>query len=273
MTDTVNIPAGTLIDAARALSTAGRWDHAAALLDTALQALPPDATARPAAARIALAAAHVAVESSWFTGADAAARLSKVDEHALDPVGRWDLDFLWLRYEYRERMGRPDRAVRSTAERLVASAPDPVRRGWAHFYSGAILDNLFDDRASAPAHYELARAGAGPDDLLRREALRHLGDHSHDAGEHETALRQWREATTAGARAGNVPGTLSQQLLLAVLARDAGDEAGATLLAGEVARWAEALGARRTAEQADAFVDGADPTKPPTDPGRTGDGR
>jgi hypothetical protein len=56
---------------------------------------------------------------------------------------------------------------------------------------------------------------------------------------------------------------LAQQLLLAVLAREAGDEAGARLLAGEIVRWAAAAGAVRIQAQAAAFLDGADPTAPP----------
>jgi hypothetical protein len=60
-----------------------------------------------------------------------------------------------------------------------------------------------------------------------------------------------------------VCGTLSQQVLLAVLARDRGDEAGAAALAAEIARWAAALGARHIAAQAHAFLAGVDPTAPP----------
>lgn len=66
-----------------------------------------------------------------------------------------------------------------------------------------------------------------------------------------------------GAHAGAVPGTLSRQMLLAVLARDAGDEAGASALAREVARWAAALGTVRVEAQAAGFLAGADPTAPP----------
>ncbi|MGI5241506.1 hypothetical protein [Dactylosporangium sp. CA-139066] len=256
-----------LIEAARDLANAGRWDRATALLDAAHADLPPGAEARAPAARLALAAAQVSVDAGWFTGgADEGARLSKVDEYALDPVQRWDLDFAWVRYEYRQHLGRPDRNVRRQAERLAGSAPDPVRRGWAHHYLGLIADNLFDERSEAPAHYETALADAGDDLLLRREALRHLGDHDHEAGDHDRARARWQEATEAGARAGFVPGTLSQQMLLAVLARDAGDEAGATALATEIARWARAIGSARTAAQAEAFLTGVDPTQPPPPP-------
>ena len=131
-------------------------------------------------------------------------------------------------------------------------------------YLGLIADNLYGERDAAPAHYEAAlRAGESGDDLLAREALRHLGDHDHDRGDHQRALERWGRATALGARAGAVPGTLSQQMLLAVLARDAGDQAGAAALAREIARWAAALGAVAIEAQATGFLSGADPTAPP----------
>lgn len=142
-------------------------------------------------------------------------------------------------------------------------APDEIRRGWAEFYLGVIADNLYGERDAAPSHYLAAlRAGEAGDDLLAREALRHLGDHDHDNGDHELALDRWQQATALGARAGRVTGTLSQQILLAVLARDAGDEAGARAVAREVARWAGAIGAKSIEVQASAFLDGTDPTAP-----------
>jgi len=117
-----------------------------------------------------------------------------------------------------------------------------------------IADNLFAERDVAPAHYQAAlRASDAGDDLLAREALRHLGDHDHDNGDHELALDRWQRATVLGARAGAVTATLSQQLMLAVLARDAGDEAGATALAREISRWAGAIGATRLQAQAIRF--------------------
>jgi len=63
---------------------------------------------------------------------------------------------------------------------------------------------------------------------------------------------------------------LAQQLLLAVLARDAGDEGGAVLLAAETRRWAVAIGATRLALQADSFIAGVDPTRAPEDTSATG---
>ncbi|WP_327327500.1 hypothetical protein OG735_36965 [Streptomyces sp. NBC_01210] len=52
-------------------------------------------------------------------------------------------------------------------------------------------------------------------------------------------------------------------MLPALLARDSGDEAGATALAHAIARWAAALGAVHIEAQAIGFLAGADPTAPP----------
>ena len=287
MTD-LAVPRQALATAARALAHAGRWHDAAALLDAA----PPEDPL------LALAAAQVSVESDWFAGTSTAGhRLTIATRLAagLDDAGRWDLAFVELRHAYRTLLmtarstttPSSAAAVRRLAVDLDTTAPDPVRKGWAAMYQGLIADNLLDEQDAAPAHYRAAlQAGAGlgaglgvgagfeggagleggGDRLLAREALRHLGGHDHDAGHHEVALDRWRRATELGAAAGNVPGTLSQQLLLAVHARDAGNEAGAIALAAEVARWAAAIGAAALAGQAAAFIDGADPTAQPPAP-------
>jgi hypothetical protein len=151
------------------------------------------------------------------------------------------------------------------AARLRDSAPDDGRRGWACMCLGWFADNLRGDRAEAPRHYTgaLAAGRAVADPLLVFEAQRHLGDHAHDDGDHAGALAAWQESTAAAVRGGHVLGALAQQILLAVLARDAGDEAGARALAAETLRWAEQLGAPRLADQAVGFLAGADPTAPP----------
>ncbi|MFF4544982.1 hypothetical protein ACFY1J_12165 [Streptomyces sp. NPDC001406] len=261
-----------LLAAARELRLAGRWERAALLLDSA-------AVTEPAArARIALAAAEVALERDWFAGTDTAAE-HITEAKKVVPDGDWDMAFLQLRRDYGRLLlvggvlslgpaGKDPESLTALVEgarALHERAPDEVRRGWASMYLGLITDNHFADRAAAPAHYTAAlrAAEAGPDDLLAREALRHLGDHDHDAGDHDLALDRWRRATALGARAGTVPGTLSQQMLLAVLARDTGDESGACALATEIARWAEAIGAGRLRAQATAFLAGTDPTAPP----------
>ncbi|GAX49622.1 hypothetical protein [Streptomyces olivochromogenes] len=305
------VPLDELIAAARELRIGGRWERATRLLDSA------GATDPRSRARLALAAAEVALESDWFGGtALAGPRLAAAEEfvevlgESLDgrPTDeapsdiRWDLDFLRLRHGYLGQVrvdgafrAGPDgkdpdapAALRTHAERLRGQAPDDVRRGWAEMYLGLVADNLFAERDLAPGHYEAAlrageageaddsgaagatgeAGGAGGshdsgDDLLVREALRHLGDHDHDHGDHARARERWSRATELGARAGTVPGTLSQQLLLAVLARDAGDEAGAVALVREIARWAGAIGAVTTEAQARGFLTGIDPTAPP----------
>jgi hypothetical protein len=296
MTNTSNkirtaVPLNELLAAARELRIGGRWVRATGLLDAA------EVTDPRARARLAVAAAEVALESDWFGGTSRArARLDAAEKafaesHLHD---RWDLDFLWLRHDYLGqvhvdgafRPGPDDKdpealsALRRDAENLREQAPDDVRRGWAEMYLGLIADNLFAERDIAPGNYAAALRAAGPSDLagsgdsddwadplLAREALRHLGDHDHDHGDHARALERWGRATELGARAGTVPGTLSQQMLLAVLARDAGDEAGAAALAREIARWAGAIGAVETEAQANGFLAGADPTAPPAESG------
>jgi hypothetical protein len=232
-------------------------------------------------------------QSATCRSTESAARLDAAEKAFEEPhsSGRWDLDFLWLRHDYLGQL-RADgtwrfgpegmdphalAALRSRAGTLREQAPDEVRRGWAEMYLGLIADNLFGERDLAPGHYEAALragesavsgvSGVSGDDLLAREALRHLGDHDHDRGDHARALERWTRATALGARAGNVPGTLSQQMLLAVLARDGGDEAGALALAREIARWAGAIGAVTTEAQANGFLAGADPTAPPAESG------
>ncbi|MEV0643725.1 hypothetical protein AB0I28_00540 [Phytomonospora sp. NPDC050363] len=265
-----------LITAAAELARSGRSETALALLDAASTEAPEHR------ARLALAAAEAALDAGWFKGFDAATtRLGEAAAVAGDLTAdaRWDLDFLRLRHDYaRTVLGDggfrpgPDgkdpeemTGLRARAGELRDLAPDLRRRGWVHHYLGLISDNVFGEAAAAPADYEAALAAGeeSADDLLTREALRHLGDHAHTRGDHALALELWRRATFLGARAGNVPGTLSQQMLLAVSARDTGDEAGARALAREVARWAEALGARRLADMANGFLGGQDPTAEP----------
>jgi hypothetical protein len=277
MTNTVQTAADDVIAAALELACGGRWRLAADLLDGVST---DDA---PVRARVALAAAQVALESDWFGDTALGARRLAAAEEAfarvdVDRGTRWDLAFAGLRQEYASlvlvdggfspgpRGKDPDAlvALRRHAEELCAAAPDDVRRGWARMYLGLILDNVLEERDAAPAHYLAAlAAGERGDDLLAREALRHLGDHDRERGDHGRAAERWARATGLGARAGLVVGTLSQQLLLAMLARDAGDEAGATVLATEIARWAGALGATRITSQATAFLSGADPMGPP----------
>jgi hypothetical protein len=280
--DTVRLPVPELITAARALSLAARWDDAFAVVDAAEPANGPGRTA------LAIAAAHIALERDYVTGSSVATerieRARQLVGEAPEATGQWTVAYLQLRESYDRAIRNPDRtprlgpdgrdpaeldALREQARRARDTAPDPVARGWAEMCLGWIADNLYGERDVAPPHYTAAlQAGeASGDELLLREALRHIGDHDHDHGDHPTALDRWQRATAAGARAGTVPGTLSQQILIAVLARDAGDEAGARLLATEVARGAEAIGAVGIQAQATAFLNGVDPTAAPAAPG------
>jgi tetratricopeptide (TPR) repeat protein len=206
--------------------------------------------------RTAVAAAEVALESDWFAGTTLAAGRLAVADRAGERG--WDLELLRLRHDYLRQVtgaGGPDHRLRERAGELAEKATDDVRRGWAWMYLGLITDNVLGEREAAPAHYAAAlRAGEAGDDLLTREALRHLGDHDRDRGDLASARARWERATELGARHGLVCGTLSQQLLLAELARETGDEAGATRLAAEIARWAAAAGATRLTGQARAFL-------------------
>jgi hypothetical protein len=276
---TATAPVADIATAARELARAARWQHATALLDATTAGDPH------ARAVLALAAADVAMERVWAGDAPVTAvpvaRAARCCQAVADATLDWDLRFLRLRHDYvasilDDGQFRPapygggagnSGALRERAGALTADAPDVRRRGWAHMYRGLIADNVEGDRAAAPDHYAAALAagesdGCG-DGLLVREALRHLGDHDHDRGDHAGARERWTRATSVGARAGAVTGTLSQQLLLAVLARDAGDQAGAAALAGEIARWADAIGARAVAAQATGLLAGVDPTAPP----------
>ena len=191
------------------------------------------------------------------------------------PTVAWDLAMQHLRRQYADQLvggigpaGRDEgvvSAMTAEAARLRDSAPDDGRRGWACMCLGWFADNLRGDRFEAPRHYEeaLAAGRSVADPLLVFEAQRHLGDHAHDEGDHAGALAAWQESTAAAVRGGHVLGALAQQILLAVLARDAGDEAGAQALAAETLRWAEQLGATRLAGQAAGFLAGVDPTAPP----------
>ncbi|GHI03750.1 hypothetical protein Scel_20710 [Streptomyces cellostaticus] len=80
-------------------------------------------------------------------------------------------------------------ALLDRARELHEEAAGQGRRGWAVMYRGLVTDDHFADRAAAAPHYAAAlRAGEGDaDGLPAREALRHLGGHGRDAGDHERA--------------------------------------------------------------------------------------
>jgi tetratricopeptide (TPR) repeat protein len=243
----------------RALLSAARFAEAGELLDAA------GAADHPA---LGIARVEAALARDWHHGAepDVEALRAARPIVADDARASWTLNYLSVRRDYAAQLTRPDPpthpGLTQRATALRDAAPDDLSRGWAEFYIGLIADNVTDQRDTAPPHYRhaLAAAERQHDDLLIFETLRHLGDHAHDDGDATLARQQWERATRHAARAGTVTGTLAQQLLLAVLARDRGDEAGAALLAAEVLRWAEAIEATRIRTHARAFLAGQDPT-------------
>lgn len=262
-TTTVQVPVTSLVAAARTLIRTARFTEAGELLDSAAGDQ----------ASVAVARAELAVALDWYRGEHLGHDALQAAEKSVtgDPEAAWDLDFLTVRHRYGQHFfgdGGGDHAaanLRRQAESLSDRAPDDQRRGWAEMYHGLITDNVLEERDAAPPHYQnaLELAEKTGDDYLIFEALRHLGDHSHDDGDTALAREQWERSTESAAKAGAVIGTLAQQILLAQLARESGDEAGALMLAREVSRWAGALGADRHRASAEAFLTGEDPTKRP----------
>jgi hypothetical protein len=273
---TFRVAAEDLLRAAGALSMATRYEEALALL-------PPATTIEDPGLRadVVLAAAEIAERRAYSLARRSTDSPLPLDEVAtLGDRAAWDVAMHRLRMAYADQLRREDGSLwlgaegrdpavgerlRREASQLRDTAPDSVRRGWAEMCLGWICDNIEGDRETSPTHYErgLAAGRSAGDPMLVFEAQRHLGDHDHDRGDHLGALERWRESTAEAARAGHVAGVLAQQLLLAVLARDEGDEAGARLLATEVRRWAEAIGAVQVARQSEDFLAGVDPTRPP----------
>ncbi|WP_028652423.1 hypothetical protein [Nocardioides halotolerans] len=264
-----------LLDAVTALNRAARYDEALALLDATRTADDRDRLS------LLIGRAEVVGRREYTLGVRSGGDRSLDDAidlaHRLE-VGTstsWDLAMLHLRRQYFDQivggLGPAGRdlalvdAMTVEAERLRDAAPDDVRRGWASMCLGWFADNLRGERADSRAHFAdaLALGRAADDPVLVFDALRHLGDHAHDGGDHGAARAAWEESAAAAARGGHVLGVLAQQVLLAVLARDAGDEAGAQAVAREVLRWAAELGATRLVDQLTGFLAGVDPTAPP----------
>lgn len=261
----------TLLTAARALNDAVRHEEALALLDSIVVDDDRDRLA------VLIAMAEVVWRRDWLRGSRSGAdqplevALALAGRVVVDDVTAWDLEMLRLRRDYADALVHPDgttwlgpegrdpAALEDLAERahlLHETAPDAGRRGWALMSRGWIADNLAGDREASPAYYTeaLTLGREVADGKLIFDAQRHLGDHKRDDGDPEAALAAWEESAQAAARAGHVTGVLAQQILLAGLARESGDEGGARLLATETRRWAAAIGATRLAVEVDAFL-------------------
>lgn len=254
MTTTCSLDA--VLSAADLLVLAARWDAAIALLRSASVSSPHEA------AVLAVAIASAEVDSGWWRGApnpEAVAQArAQLDD---DPALAWELDLLELRHEYRDcffggnRTAERGAALTASAAALAESAPTPARRGWVMFWLGVITDNVVEDRAAAPAHYEesLALAESAGDDLVASYPLRHLGDHANESGDVALARQLWERSTSLRQEVGFVPGALAQQLLLGTLAQEAGDKETASAIGTEVARWATAIGAINLVGPAEAL--------------------
>ncbi|HZE37417.1 MAG TPA: hypothetical protein VE172_01265 [Stackebrandtia sp.] len=277
MTNTsIQIPSHVVAATVRGLIKGFRFAEARALLEAADGADD---------AEVAVARAELMVNEDWYaadaTTEAALAACARIVEAHGGPEDRWEMEYWTMRAAYgrmlfpwtgqwtssrgRGRELSDMEAVRSHATALRDNAPDGRRRGWAEFYLGLIGDNVFGERTDSPGHFAAAlRAGREHgDDHLTFEALRHLGDHSHDAGEHDLTRQRWEDSARHAARAGLVGPTLAQLLLVAVTARDHGDDAGALLLARMVSMWATEIGFRRISDQAESFIKGDDPTAGP----------
>ena len=262
------------------LALATWYDEALRLLDATTPAIG-DAQGR---VLLALTAADVADRADHVVGRSEAPKRFEVLDAELaayepDASLAWNVAWVRLRRAYSLAIRNPDGSYRmgpggrepGEADTLVAeairlrdAAPDEVRRGWASVCLGWITDNVLADRDAAPAHYEvgLAAARASGDPVLLFEAQRHLGDHAHDDGDQVGARERWEESTAAGGRARHIGGTLSQQPARRAAPRRR-RRGGARAIAGEVLRWASAIGAAGAARQAEAFLAGVDPTRPP----------
>jgi hypothetical protein len=266
------ITAARLADAARTLAHAGQRPRALDLL-----AASPDGEAERAV--LAVAAAEVSVDHDFWCGTEgAAAHLARAAEavaagaaagaaHGTLP---WDLDLIRLRHDYYMELIGPDgprfgpegrdarvaEDLAARAARLRQTAKDGGRAASATFCAGLIEDNLRADRATAQALFTeaLAAAERAGDAMTESEALRHLGYWASQRGDAAGARQQWERSAELRQEAGAVPYVLSQYLLLAGLARDAGEEVRARTLAEQTGRWAHVLGVGLLEKEAAALT-------------------
>lgn len=219
-----------VVTAATKLMLAGHWTAATELLDATRSDDPAEQHS------LALARAAVAVDHDFGQQSDhATAALAAVPEDS------WDLALLELRKDYADALFRSgDGDLRDRMLTLVGDAPDDARRAAASFWAGAIADNVYEQPAEAIEHYTHALELG--DELTKAQALRHLGHHSHAAGDLELAREQWEQSTELLQKHGHLRPALAQQAHLAILLRDEGDADGSAALATEVNRWARQLG-------------------------------
>jgi hypothetical protein len=199
-----------VLDSARDLVRAGRWELALRLLDATAPSGPQEAGA------LAAARADAEVDHAWWTRRDAnPARLEAARSLAADDAQAWIVDFAGLRASYARQLyvklagGSPAAdGLATAADGLAQQAPDPAARAYVTFYRGLMAGVLDGDEAAAEGYW---RAALDTDDeYVRSYPLRHLGGVADEAGRHDEALALWRESTRLRQRAGYVPGALAQ---------------------------------------------------------------
>jgi hypothetical protein len=231
-----HLAASAVVDVALQLMRAGRWGTATTLLTAAR---PED---RAEQLTLALARAELAADQDFWQQTDHWPAAFAEAEPLLDGEPSWDLAFAEFRKDYATALfsGTGEAGdLRERSLRLIDTAPDDGRLAAISFWAGVLADNLLDEPEAAYAYYKQALPG---DELVTSYALRHLGDHAHTAGDLVLAREYWEQSTELREKVGHVPGALAQQVLLAMLLRDEGDEAGARAVATETNRWARQLG-------------------------------
>ncbi|GAA3102410.1 tetratricopeptide (TPR) repeat protein [Kribbella aluminosa] len=250
-----HLPATAVTAAANQLMLAGHWAAATDLLAAARTDDPAEQQV------LALARATVAVDHDFGQRSDhATAALAAVPEDS------WDLAMFKLRKDYADALfNSGDRDLRDRMLTLIKDAPDDARRGTANFWAGAIADNVYEQPAEAIEHYRqaLELAEKSGDELTMAQALRHLGHHSHAAGELLPAREQWERSTELLQQNGHLRPTLAQQVHIAILLRDEGDIDGSAALATEVNRWARQLGIGFIIQQTEELMVRRTPQEPP----------
>lgn len=193
---TIAVEVEVLSAAAECLARIGQHDRALELLPSGTDDV-----------RVAVLRATISINRGYPTGTHvrstelADARSIVSDAHGIQVS--WDLRFLEAKQDFYRELFAPGRVLGSPEGRdphvladlvtrlrqLEADGPDDGRRGWACFVLGTVHDNFEGERALAPALYEraLSLGQNHGDDYLIFEALRHLGDHAHDAGDNTLA--------------------------------------------------------------------------------------